>query len=287
MMSMWTNIQLGSGVNGFSAGQGTVIVLLPGWPQTAEAYKNIVPLLAKQYKVIALDPPGLGDSEPSNVGYDTATISKSLEHAVRPQLKGKYHLVGHDIGAWIAYAWAAQFGDTLLSLTLLDAALPGLATSKTFPLPYDANIKLWQFSFNTLPDLPEQLTDGRERQLLDWLFDRKSKHPERISREAREHYIWSYSKPNGMSDGFAYYRAAAKSGEQNVAFSKTKLQVPVMGLGGEIGTGDQVRQALHALADDVHGGVIEDCGHYLMEEQPEETVRQLLTFLAYAEEKSK
>ncbi len=157
-MPGWNNVQLNDGVHALSAGEGVGIVLIPCWPQTAEAYKDLFPILSERYKVVAVDPPGLGDSKPSRYGYDTAAISQTLEQATRPFLNGRYHLVGHDIGAWIAYAWAAQFPDNLLSLTLLDAALPGLAPQKTFPLSHEVNLKLWQFSFNTLPDLPELLT---------------------------------------------------------------------------------------------------------------------------------
>jgi hypothetical protein len=64
------------------------------------------------------------------------------------------------------------------SLTLIDAALPGMVPPRTFPLPFEVNIKLWQFSFNTLPELPELLTERREPALLDWLFDKKMEHPE-------------------------------------------------------------------------------------------------------------
>jgi hypothetical protein len=66
-------------------------------------------------------------------------------------------------------------------LTLLDSAVPGCATPQTFPLPYEVKVKLWQFSFNTLPDLPELLTQCRERQLFEWLIEHKARHPERIS----------------------------------------------------------------------------------------------------------
>ena len=58
----------------------------------------------------------------------------------------------------------------------------GLAPPRDFPLPFEVNKKLWQFSFNILPELPELLTRGRERELFDWLFNNKAVHPERITR---------------------------------------------------------------------------------------------------------
>ena len=126
---------LAQGIRTLRGGSGPLVVLLPGWPQTAEAYDDLFPMLTAQHQVLALDPPGLGESAPSLEGYDTARISRTLAAAVEGVAEGPYHLVGHDVGAWIAYAWAAQFPERLKSLTLLDSAVPGCSAPRTFPLP--------------------------------------------------------------------------------------------------------------------------------------------------------
>jgi pimeloyl-ACP methyl ester carboxylesterase len=266
-------------VHALTGGSGSTLVLLPGWPQTAQAYAEVFPLLSAYHRVLILDPPGLGDSGPSSGGYDTATVSAMLAEAMRGETEQTYHVVGHDVGAWIAYAWAAQFPELVKSLTLLDSAVPGCSAPPNFPLPYEVNLKLWQFSFNALPDLPEILTQGRERELLDWLFDRKSQHPERISPENRAKYVECYSRDGAMSRGFAYYRAVAESAKQNQGFSQRKLSMPVLALGGETAVGDALRQSMEMLALQVQGGVLADCGHYLMEEQPEQLAQKMLAFL--------
>ena len=274
---------LAHGIHALAGGKGSLVVLLPGWPETAEAYCDIFPLLAARHKLLVLDPPGLGDSAPSPDGYDTAKISSMLADAVKGTTDGPYHLVGHDVGAWIAYAWAAQFPERLKSLTLMDSAVPGSSAPRSFPLPYEVNVKLWQFSFNTLPELPEILTQGRERELLDWLFEHKAQHPERITSANRDRYVECYSRKGAMSNGFAYYRAAAQSAAQNAEFSRTKLPMPVLALGGEIAGGDALRQSMGALAQSVQGGVILDCGHFMMEEQPEVIAEELLRFFEKVE----
>ena len=45
-----------------TAGIGKPLVLLHGWPQTWYAWRHIIPLLAEQYRIIAPDLRGLGDS---------------------------------------------------------------------------------------------------------------------------------------------------------------------------------------------------------------------------------
>ena len=283
MTQPFRTLTLGRGVHAFTAGSGTPVVLVPGWPETAEAYSEVHSTLAERHQVLALDPPGLGESSAPTAGYDTGAVSKQLEEAIRSFMLQPIHLVGHDLGAWIAYAWAAQFPERIQSLTLLDSALPGLAPPVNFPLPPEMNLKLWQFSFNSLPELPEVLTAGRERQLFDWLFEHKAQHPERISQTNRDRYVECYSKPGAMSRGFDYYRATGASASQNIEFGKTKLHMPVLALGGKIGVGDRLRTSMEALADHVEGGEIQDCGHFVMEEQPAVISSRLLDFFERVE----
>jgi pimeloyl-ACP methyl ester carboxylesterase len=285
----YTTKTLGNGVNALVGGRaGTPIVCLPGWPQTAEAFDEIFPLLADSHHVLVLDLPGLGDSSPSTNGYDTKAISSTLAKVVDSELgpSTRYHLVGHDVGAWIAYSWAAQYGSSLLSLTLIDSSIPGLVVLPEYPLPDAPNIKLWQFAFNRLPELPEILTEGRERQLLDWLFDQKSAHPERITPAKRDRYVSCYSRPGAMSNGFAYYRAIPENMSQNrEVFSARKLQMPVLAIGGQQAAGEMMKTTLGLTAKSLESKfvAIADCGHYVMEEQPEVTAREILAFVAEIE----
>ena len=286
MSSVWKETTLAGGVHGLTAGSGLTVVLLSGWPETAEAYSELFPPLAKQYRLLALDPPGLGGSEPALGGYDTANVAKILADAVKTVTSERIHLVGHDVGGWIAYAWAAQFPERIQSLTLLDSSVPGTGAPQAFPLPPEVNVKLWQFSFNALPDLPEVLTAGREREVFDWLFEHKSVRLDRIPQTNRDRYVEAYARPGAMSRGFAYYRAVAESSKQNKEFSKTKLPMPVLAYGGRAAGGDRLKVSMDSLAVKAEGGVIEDCGHYVMEEQPEFVAAELLRFFAQAEGRS-
>ena len=86
-----------------------------------------------------------------------------------------------------------------------------------------------------------------------------------------------------MSAGFAYYRSGSVSASQNIEFSKEKLPMPVLALGGSGGMGENLRFLMEPLAESVDGGAIEDCGHYVMEEQPDLLAPRLLDFFMSAE----
>ncbi len=244
MESTSQSMNLKHGIHALAGGKGIPVILLPGWPETADAYSEIFSFIAEHYQTFAVDPPGIGDSAPSSSGCDTGIISKILEESIRPFVSEPYHLVGHDVGGWIAYAWAAQFPERVRSLNLLDCAVPGWASQPLFPLPYQVNLKLWQFSFNMLPELPEVLTQGRERELLNWLFDRKADHPQKITEAKRDRYVECYSRPGAMSHGFEYYRSCELSASQNLDLGKKKLQMPVLALGGKSGMSDDLRKLM-------------------------------------------
>ena len=93
----------------------------------------------------------------------------------------------------------------------------------------------------------------------------------------------SYSKDGAMSRGFGYYRAVSESAAQNREFSKSRLTMPTLALGGQTAAGDSLRQSMQALAVSVEGGVLPDCGHFMMEEQPEALAQELLRFFARVE----
>lgn len=285
MAARWQSKRLLQGINAIVGGQGPPVVLVPGWPQTAEAFSDIFEPLSKHHRFFALDPPGLGDSAPSKSGYDTTTISKTLAESLNEVINEPYHLVGHDIGGWIAYPWAAQFPSRIKSLSILDAAVPGFAPPLQYPLPYEANLRLWQFSFNALPDLPEILTQGRERELLTWFFNLKTAHPEKFPKQRLESYIQSYARPGAMSRGFEYYRAVETSAKQNVEFAKRPLDVPALALGGSKSVGANMVRLVQNLASNVQGGEVEDCGHFVIEEKPDDVAEKLIDFFRHVEEK--
>ena len=262
-----------------SGGTGEPIILLPGWPQTAEAFLPLIPSLSSNYRVFAIDPPGLGGSDEPRSGYTAKDISAIVNETVTGLVDSPVHVIGHDVGAIIAYAWAAQYPKSVLTLTLMDATLPGISPSLPFLLPPEANKKLFQFPFNALPDLPEILVEGKEDKFLNWLFDTKATHPERVTEERRRLYIEAYSKPGAMTRGFEYYRGVVQTSQQLAGLAERKLQMPVLAVGGDFGVGDKLAQVAKLVAENVQGVVLDDCGHYVMEEQPEVLSKIILRFL--------
>jgi microsomal epoxide hydrolase len=256
------------------------VVLLAGFPESWFAWRRLLPLLGPAYRIIAPDLPGQGDSDRPLGGYDTQTLATTV-HGLLLQLGiGQYSLVAHDVGAWVAYPYAALFGDEVRRLVLMDAGIPGITLPDALPTAPDRAWRTWHFAFHSLPDLPEMLIAGREPEYLDWFLRRKTANPETFSDGDIAEYLRTFVKDGGLRAGLAYYRAATLSAQQNRELSaKAKLQMPVLALGSDQGSIADMASPLKAFAEDVHGAVIANCGHFLPEEQPAAVAEELIAFL--------
>ncbi|OXI83018.1 alpha/beta hydrolase [Burkholderia sp. AU31652] len=267
----------GQRIHCVTAGAGTPVLLIPGWPQTWYAWRHVMQALAARgFMAVAVDPPGTGYSDRPDAGYDTGRTAATL-HRVMVQLGfDVYQVAGHDVGMWVAYALASDHPEAVTSLALTEAVIPGLAPAPSIFAPPEENIFLWHFMFNQLADLPETLIAGRERAYLEFMFNRWSFRRDCVAVDV---YIDAYSAPGGLRGGFAYYRAIPETIRQNQARSQRKLTMPVLAIGAEHATGDAPLVTMRDNATDLQGAVVPDCGHFIMEEAPDAFVGHLLPFL--------
>ncbi|MEM7758038.1 MAG: alpha/beta hydrolase [Cyanobacteria bacterium P01_A01_bin.40] len=108
-------------------GEGAPVVLLHGLPQTWLGWKDIMPELAEEYTVVVRDLPGLGDSSttPDNE-YDKPSLAEDIYQLVDYLDYEEIALIGHDLGGWIAYAYANEYPENVSHLGILEAPIPGL-----------------------------------------------------------------------------------------------------------------------------------------------------------------
>jgi len=259
-----------------TAGEGDAVVLLHGWPQTWYMWRYIIPPLAERYKVIAPDLRGLGDSTRPLSGYDKKTVASDIWKLLKDHLGiDRIFLVGHDWGGPISFAFAAAHPDSVRCLVLLDVPIPGDGTDV-----FSAG--RWHHAFHWIADLPETLTDGRERIYLEHFYRNWGARPDVISDDDITEYVRAYSEPGAMRSGFNYYRGYHQDVIDNQeVLSHGKLKMPVLALSGSKGRSrgrDVVLASAQRVAENVEGGEIPDCGHWIPEEKPEELLRELLAF---------
>ena len=253
------------------------VVLLHGWPETWYEWRHVMPAIAERHPVIAPDLRGLGDSSRPADGYDKRTVSEDIFRLLSGHLGlERWHLVGHDWGGPTAFALAAQHPEAVLSLTVIDVVIPGDGGE------FSQGGRRWHHAFHRTPELPEALVGGRERTYLGWFYRAYSARPETIDAGAVEEYLRTYTDPEALRAGFAFYRNLPRDMADNEALLATgfRLPMPVLAIGGgrtdAFGRAGEVEASMRRVATDVRGLIAEESGHFVPEEDPELTARAIL-----------
>ena len=255
-------------------GDGLAVVLLHGYGETGDMWAPLAAALMHDHTVIVPDLRGMGLSSHPAGGYDKKTQGQDIAGLLDALHIDKVELVTHDIGNMVGYAIAAEHPDRVTKFALLDAPLPGVG-------PWEEILKnplLWHFRFGG-PDM-ERLVKGRERIYLDRFWNEFSADPKKFDEASREHYARLYARLGAMHSGFEQFKAFDQDAIDNKAFlTKGMLIMPVLAVGGEKSFGPMMATVMRFAATNVQQAVIPHSGHWLMEENPADTIKLLKDFL--------
>ena len=245
-------------------GAGPTVILLHGFPEDWYEYRRIIPRLARQFTVMAVDLRGLGGSAVTTDGYGAANMAEDVHQLAERLHLGHVYLVGHDIGGMVAYAFVRRYPETSRGAMIIDAPLPGIG-------PWDA-IKAdpfaWHIMFHQTPDLPEQLLAGREAIYFRYFLDRNTFNDADVARYAR-----AYAAPEHLRAMLEIYRAFPANEKFNAA-QQSAIGVPLVLAPGENSPFEKLMPSM-AAALQAHGcanvkvEVVKDSVHYVVDEQPE------------------
>jgi pimeloyl-ACP methyl ester carboxylesterase len=270
-------------VNGFrmhyvTAGSGYPLVLLHGWPQSWYEWRDIIPALAEHYTVIVPDLRGLGDSEKPQTGFDKRTMASDVSELVSQLGYNKVGVVGHDWGGSVAFYLAYDNRDLVERLFILDM-IPGLIREgDSFPLATTLFINHIFFhggSPDTATFLASQNVDQYIRRFLTSLDFNYS--PAVFSEVDIAEYVRVNSIPGSIRSGFQWYATGLREDTVNYKNATEKLTIPVLAYGGSHFLGD-IRPVWEEVAENVEGGVVENCGHFVPEEKPQFVIDTSLEF---------
>lgn len=259
-------------------GDGPPLLLVHGWPETWYAWRLVMPALARDYRVIAVDQRGIGLSDKPDGGYDTGALAADLIALMDVLGHERFAVVGHDTGFTIGYALAADHPDRVDRVALAEIPGPPLPThSPPVFAPAPLNNRLWHIPFNRTERIPEQLITGREDVFFGYEFAIQGGN---VSQDVIDYYVGLVSDPDALRGSLGWYRAFDATLAQNGEREKQPLRMPVLAIGGERSYGPGVGNAMKPLANDVEGLVIPGAGHWLAEEAPDALLAALTTFLA-------
>jgi len=256
-------------------GKGPAVILLHGFGDTGDMWLSLAGSLVKDRTVVVPDLRGMGLSSHPEGGYEKVAQARDLA-AILDRLDVKdAALVTHDIGNMVGYAFAALYPQRVTKWAVMDAPLPGIGH-------WDdqlKNPKTWHFNFRG-PDV-ERLVAGRERILLDRFYNELSANPARIDEATRSHYAALYARPGAIHNAFGgQFAAFAQDAIDNQRLlAKGKLAIPVLAIGGDRSYGAKLAAEIEFAASNVRSAVITDAGHWIMEEQPDQAIALITSFL--------
>jgi pimeloyl-ACP methyl ester carboxylesterase len=261
-------------------GDGPPILLIHGWPGSWYYWRLVMPGLARDFKVVAVDQRGIGLSDKPEHGYDAATLAGDMVAVMEALGDKRFAVVGVDTGMLIAYAVAADHADRVERLAVGEAPLPGITPPNPLILPPQLVDRLWHIPFNELAETNEKLVRGRE----DIFFGAEffaSAGTNKLPAQVVKYYVDGLaSSPEALHGSFQMYRAFAATSAQNEQRKTRKLPMPVLAMGGAESSGSMVADTMKLVSDDVQGLIIPNCGHWLAEQAPEAVLSALTAFFA-------
>lgn len=266
-------------------GEGAPLILLSGWPQTWYSFHRIMPQLVKKFTVIAVDYRGMGSSNNPADGYDKKTMAKDIFELTRFLGYEKVFIAGHDIGAMVAFSFAANYPAATGKLILMDAMhpsemmfkMPMIPVKGAFPAKMNPQMPygFWM-AFNQVKGLPEQLLAGRFQLLQDWLYEYVMVDASNMEPFERAVYANAYNEPESIRASNGWYQSFAQDIEDSNTYGV--LEMPVLGIGGNIG-GRTLKMSLPQKAKNAKVVELENCGHFVLEEKPDEVLDLMVDFL--------
>jgi pimeloyl-ACP methyl ester carboxylesterase len=264
----------GGSVSVAVGGSGPPVLLIHGYAESSRMWRPLAKVLAPRLTVIAPDLPGFGDSSIPKGSIDMKTAAERVHAAVKALGFSKVRVVGHDIGLMVAYAYAAMYPQEVEKLALMDAFLPGVGDWEAV---YN-NPGIWHFRF--YGPTPEALVKGRERTYFEHFWNDFAADKTRSIPEAdRRAYTIEYARPGRMAAGFAYFASFPKTATDFAELAKTRLAIPVLSIGGAKANGSALGTQVKLIATDVKVVILDDTGHWILEERPQETIAALVDFL--------
>jgi haloacetate dehalogenase len=270
-------------------GDGPPLLLIHGFPQTHAMWHRIAPALMQRFTCVMPDLRGYGLSscppnDPANEAYSKRAMAQDMLGLMQSLGYGKFAVVGHDRGGRVAYRMALDHPAAVSCLSVLDI-VPTYTMWHRFTVKLAMKTYHWLFLAQPNP-LPEMLIEQNPVGFLDYTIASwtKTKDLSAFSENALAEYRTHYATPEHIHATCNDYRAGAtydlKADEEDRAAGR-KMSCPTLALWGKAGIPSEADNPLAAWqewCDGVEGHGI-DAGHFLVEENPDETLAALLPFL--------
>lgn len=269
-----------------SAGTGSPLLLLHGYPQTHHIWARVAADLVHRHKVIIPDLPGYGASSGPAPDNDNRIYAKKSVAAVMADMMSalghdRYGVVAHDRGARVAFRMAMDHQANITRLMSLDT-VPTLDVWES--MDWQGANEAFHWPFLAQPDgIPEAMINADSDLFIGHLLHRWAGDFNRLDPDAVAEYLAAFRNKSVVAATCADYRAGATTDVEDDTADReagNRIHCPVHVLWGQdyaVGAGVSPIDIWRRWADTVEGKGVPS-GHFLAEERPDETTAAILSF---------
>jgi pimeloyl-ACP methyl ester carboxylesterase len=257
--------------------------MLHGWPESSYCWEGVTEFLDPNWRVIAPDLRGLGDSERTLdvKAYQKVELAKDIIEIIDALGIQDFFLVGHDWGGIVAQEMAFLVPDRVKKFVLMN--IPVLTNVRGAEEVTKAMIAMrylpyWYQYFQIMPGLAEAMIRGNERAWVSFFFGRQGRDGS-IPPKAIDEYVRCYSIENTPATAASLYRTMTLDAKHWAELAGKRLTMPSLYI---YGNKDSVIIPANIL-------YLEDCfdsirveqiqaSHFLQEEKPGEVARLMNDF---------
>lgn len=260
-------------------GDGPLVLLLHGFPESRHSWRAALPRLAAAgYRAVAPDQRGYSPGarpdpgELTNYAFEKL-VNDAIEIVTAAGHEGRrFHLVGHDWGGQVSWGVAAEHPKRLASLTILSRPHP--KSFRRALLKEDGDQKHRSRHHRAFLDAEtgKLLLANNSKRLRDGLFGQG------VPAASLEEHLSVLGNPAAIEAALAWYRANV-----GLAADIGNIEVPTLYIWGDVdatvgpdaayGTGEFISAA---FAMEVLPGV----GHFVMDQAPAKATELMLAHMA-------
>jgi pimeloyl-ACP methyl ester carboxylesterase len=260
-----------------SAGDaGSPVLLVHGFPESWWTFHKLIPLLANDHRVFAVDLRGFGDSAVAGTDHSAAVATNDLAALIESFDLGPVHLTGQDISGPTTFRVAASRPELVQSYTAIETGLPGFGLEMLADVTHGG---AWHIGVLAAPGIAEMLLAGRERAfLVDYAIPSLNGTPDAFDDADVDEFVRAYARDEGFRGAEGLYRSLLSEGEEIRALAGKPLSLPVLAVGG--GSGAFTPSTFAQVATDVTPVSLEGIGHYVAMEAPDRLADAMLAFFS-------
>ena len=258
-----------------SAGEeGSPVLLVHGFPESWWVFHKLMPLLAGEHRVFALDLRGFGDSSVAGADHSSAVAANDLAALIEGLDVGPVHLTGQDISGPTTFRVAASRPELVRSYTAIETGLSGFGLEMLADVTHGG---AWHIGVLAAPGIPEMLLAGHERAfLVDYAIPSLNATPDAFTDDDINELVRAYARDGGFRGAAGLYRSLLTEADEIRALAAEPLKMPVLAVGG--GSGEFTLSTFQQVAMDVTPASIDGIGHYAAMEAPDRLSKAMLAF---------